>query len=131
MERCKKCNSEDLKIGITHTQSKSTIYPLYCNACGDVSTRYVKKEIAMEYEKQNGILKYVKTKTKIMMEKHNKQIHCEVCDVEGGELHHWAPQYLFNDAEKWPKSYLCRTCHKRWHDLVTPNMNKKEAKTFF
>ena len=54
MEKCKKCNSEDLKIGITHTQSKSTIYPLYCNACGDVSTSYVKKEIAMEYAKQNG-----------------------------------------------------------------------------
>lgn len=48
---------------------------------------------------------------------------CERCgSSEGSEKHHWAPKHLFNDAETWPKSYLCRECHARWHAVVTPNM---------
>jgi hypothetical protein len=47
---------------------------------------------------------------------------CEVCHAEGAEWHHWAPTSIFGDeAEKWPKSALCRACHVRWHQLVTPN----------
>jgi hypothetical protein len=41
------------------------------------------------------------------------------------ELHHWAPQHLFHDADMWPTSLLCRTCHQHWHRTVTPNMNHR------
>ena len=124
MDKCSKCGSQDVKIGITNTQSGSTVYPIYCNQCGDVSNKYIKKQIALEYALTNGPLVYVKTRTSEYIEKKQIEIKCEVCDANEGELHHWAPQYLFNDAEKWPKSYLCRACHRRWHDLVTPNMGK-------
>lgn len=42
---------------------------------------------------------------------------CEVCgSMEGTELHHFAPQHIFKtEAEKWPKSYLCKKCHDEWH----------------
>lgn len=43
----------------------------------------------------------------------------------GTEEHHWAPKHLFHeDADNWPKSYLCKPCHKQWHDIVTPDMIK-------
>lgn len=54
-------------------------------------------------------------------------MRCEVCDVAEGEWHHWAPQAMFPDADKWPMSYLCRPCHKRWHQTVTPGLVKAWA----
>ena len=48
---------------------------------------------------------------------------CERCGEIATEYHHWAPRYLFDDCEEWPTSYLCRSCHRRWHDTVTPNMS--------
>lgn len=125
MDKCLKCESEDLKIGITNTQSGSTIYPVYCNQCGDVSNKYIKKHVAIEYAITNGPLEYVETNTAKWMKEKQRQIKCEVCDINEGELHHWAPQYLFPDADSWPMSYLCRACHRKWHDLVTPNMSNK------
>ena len=125
MDKCKKCGSDHLKIGITNTQSGSTIYPIYCGECGYVSTQYIKKQIAFEYAIKNGPLEYLQTRTAKFMERKQMQIKCEVCDANEGELHHWAPQYLFKDADSWPMSYLCRACHRKWHDLVTPNMSKK------
>lgn len=126
MDKCLKCESEDLKIGITNTQSGSTIYPVYCNQCGDVSNKYIKKHVALEYAITNGPLEYVETNTAKWMKEKQQEIKCEVCDINEGELHHWAPQYLFPDADSWPKSYLCRACHRKWHDLVTPNMSNKK-----
>lgn len=126
MDKCLKCESEDLKIGITNTQSGSTIYPVYCNQCGDVSNKYIKKHVALEYAITNGPLEYVETNTAKWMKEKQQQIKCEVCDINEGELHHWAPQYLFPDADSWPKSYLCLACHRKWHDLVTPNMSNKK-----
>jgi protein-arginine kinase activator protein McsA len=126
VDKCLKCESEDLKIGITNTQSGSTIYPVYCNQCGDVSNKYIKKHVALEYAITNGPLEYVETNTAKWMKEKQQQIKCEVCDINEGELHHWAPQYLFQDADSWPKSYLCRACHRKWHDLVTPNMSNKK-----
>ena len=60
----------------------------------------------------------------------NEVVPCEKCgSEEGSEVHHWAPMHLFEDAEDWPKSYLCRRCHMEWHAKVTPNMSltRKEA----
>lgn len=41
---------------------------------------------------------------------------CAVCKSRNVELHHWAPKQLFgDDAERWPKDYLCIPCHNEWH----------------
>lgn len=49
-------------------------------------------------------------------------VRCARCGHRECELHHWAPQHLFDDSEDWPKDYLCRDCHDLWHKVVTPNM---------
>lgn len=126
MDKCKTCGSDQLKIGITNIASGATVYPIYCAACGEVFSKYVKKRIAQEYARENGPLQYVKTKTEEYIEKKQIQIKCEVCDSNEAELHHWAPQYLFGEeADQWPVGYLCRACHRKWHDLVTPNMSAR------
>jgi hypothetical protein len=45
------------------------------------------------------------------------------------ENHHWAPQSLFPDAHRWPQSWLCRKCHNRWHQLVTPWLIPEKFRT--
>lgn len=48
---------------------------------------------------------------------------CERCgSTNGTEQHHWAPKHLFDDYHYWPTSHLCRSCHMKWHSIVTPNM---------
>src|SRR5690242_11858531 len=46
---------------------------------------------------------------------------CAVCKADGAQEHHWAPWFLFGqEADQWPRSYLCQVCHDRWHSVVTP-----------
>ena len=58
-----------------------------------------------------------------IVENYSEKFVCVVCGKIGAENHHWAPRYLFGDeCDSWPQSDLCRGCHQRWHDLVTPGM---------
>ena len=49
---------------------------------------------------------------------------CRHCGIRGSEEHHWAPKALFrsDEAEKWPKDYLCVPCHKIWHKTINENI---------
>ena len=51
---------------------------------------------------------------------------CARCGEIEAEYHHWAPRHLFADADAWPGDYLCRECHMKWHETVTPNMCEKK-----
>lgn len=60
---------------------------------------------------------------------HRDGTPCERCgSLEGTEYHHWAPSALFDDADNWPTSYLCRDCHNRWHHIVTPGMRRPQTR---
>jgi len=41
------------------------------------------------------------------------------------ESHHIAPYHLFDNPNDWPQIPLCKKHHKEWHDIVTPNMTRK------
>ena len=49
---------------------------------------------------------------------------CARCGGRGAEEHHWAPQAMFGkeEADRWPKDYLCKSCHDQWHRMVTPQL---------
>jgi hypothetical protein len=85
---------------------------LFSDECG-----YRSPFIASKDEVDEGIISY------IPMHASDKPT-CERCGVSGAEYHHWAPKYLFEDTEKWPGSYLCISCHQRWHDIVTPQRKR-------
>ena len=123
MNVCNKCGSDDLRVGITNIVSGATVYPLYCGQCDKVFAKYIKKNIAKEYQDKYGQLKYVKTSTAKYLESEGIVIECEVCGKGEAERHHWAPHFLFgDDAENWPTSLLCRDCHRTWHKAVTPQL---------
>lgn len=63
-----------------------------------------------------------------VMRDYSNEAECARCgSTEGTERHHWAPRHLFDDADRWPMSDLCRSCHMRWHSIVTPNMHQRRA----
>ena len=45
---------------------------------------------------------------------------CAVCGEAGTEDHHFAPRHIFGveEAELWPRSYLCVKHHKEWHNRI-------------
>lgn len=49
---------------------------------------------------------------------------CSVCGERGVSEHHWAPKSIFgkDEAEKWPKDFLCIKHHCEWHSKVTPGV---------
>lgn len=45
---------------------------------------------------------------------------CERCgEIEGVELHHYAPRNTFDDAHRWGTGYLCVPCHHEWHRTMS------------
>jgi RecJ-like exonuclease len=107
-------------------------YAIHCTACdkrGDFISKHDAQQIAAS--------KHM-TLDDIPIDKDNR---CDSCAGEGCnkcstpcercgsyqhiEHHHWAPRHLFDDADAWPTSNLCRECHVEWHQAVTPDMNKK------
>lgn len=87
---------------------------LYVCTCGHRTTHFIPKKLILKL----GI-------DAEEIEPRRSRHRCEVCGADGAENHHWAPFHIFSDeAEKWPKSYLCPTCHKKWHDMVTPGMSQ-------
>lgn len=43
---------------------------------------------------------------------------CARCHSTLTEYHHWAPQAIFQDADDWPGSWLCKACHTLWHTAM-------------
>jgi hypothetical protein len=115
---CKYCGCNSWKVGFYTDAGGNPKYPFVCVACGKRTQRFAKRKAVetsgIEVHRMHPMtLPYV----------------CEVCDSEGAERHHWAPEHLFeSDSEKWPTSYLCPPCHKKWHDIVTPNMVRHNKK---
>src|SRR5437660_11257817 len=45
---------------------------------------------------------------------------CYVCRSEpAAHVHHLAPKHRFsNDADLWPKVFICGGCHTHWHQVM-------------
>ena len=112
---CKKCGQKAWIVGFYTDAAGKPKYPFVCYNCGQRTQHFAKrKAVLMSGEEVHHM--HPKTLPFI----------CEVCNKEGAEQHHWAPWHLFdNEANKWPVSYLCEECHKKWHRIVTPNMSNK------
>lgn len=134
--KCPNCDNTDMHVGWAKTQNGREIYPHYCPDCMVVTTQQASKTEALAYEAEYGNIERVYTATERRVqqglpitprEKHGKP--CEVCKAtENVEVHHWAPAHLFGpECHKWPVGFLCRSCHTKWHQLVTPDMGKRKG----
>lgn len=128
---CPDCGGTEFAVGEARNARGDVIYPYFCRSCEYVFTQYAPKKAALALGELPRV--YTKTERKIAAGTHTPSQSymepCEVCGATGdSELHHWAPYHLFGyECEKWPQSYLCRACHVRWHQTVTPNMGKRDA----
>jgi hypothetical protein len=120
--RCVNCNvnvQAQLVRNIT-TSGISQVFwrcPL-CDRFTDGSARYINHEL---------LKRYVIIDTLPVIKDYSRGLKCCVCGSTGVEYHHWAPKHLFHgEADNWPTAYLCRSCHAKWHKLVTPHMTDKE-----
>lgn len=86
-------------------------FPWYCRQCGKLTN---------VYEPKHDYLIYT------MVVDMTGDFQCERCGKMGAELHHWMPSAIAGrDADRWPKGYLCQSCHAEWHRIVTPNLSQK------
>jgi len=94
--------------------NESIQYRLACRVCGVVSgTHNLPHNQLRQHERDNARIYRWNVQSEART--------CERCGYIGIDLevHHWAPQALFYDAEHWPTSLLCRTCHVRWHQVIS------------
>jgi len=111
---CKKCGwVRHWEVRRCINQGGHETYLFVCSACGQRTQHFISKaEVEAAGLEPEDI------------EPSRPRHKCEVCGTDGAEIHHWAPWFLFGDeANRWPQSFLCPACHKRWHDIVTPNAN--------
>lgn len=122
---CEKCN-RDTRAELVRTLSNSGVSMVYwrCIPCKRPITtkpKYISHDLIrkenIDIEQLPIAISYVGTEV------------CAVCGEPGTEYHHFAPRYLFDDADRWPTAYLCKKHHKEWHDKVTPMMSAKRVNT--
>ena len=112
---CSRCGWHRWELVKQKNRGGSWQYRYMCQGCEYLVPKYVKKAdvIAAGLDPEEVPIAGARHK-------------CEVCNNDGAQLHHWAPWALFGaEADKWPQSYLCPQCHTRWHQIVTPDINKK------
>lgn len=95
-------------------------YPYVCQHC-NARTRL--------FEKKAKAKKVLGADDEIIEMPLREKAPCERCGkLELLEKHHWAPIKLFEDADQWPTSMLCRSCHEEWHSKVTGDLIRKHNK---
>ena len=101
---------------VTHVKGNGAYaFRLECQGCRMVDLRDIGHRLLSPYEMANAEVRRI-----------GEPQACEPCahcgSAAGTELHHWAPRALFEDADEWPLSFLCRKCHMRWHRVMqTPH----------
>lgn len=116
-EECHKCGWHSWELVKQKNRGGTWQYRYMCQNCEYLVPKFVKKS---DIQSSGFDVDTVP----IMGDRHT----CEVCGHNGAQNHHWAPWALFGEeAESWPQSYLCQTCHTRWHQVVTPNINKQKV----
>ena len=110
---CEQCGATQWVITPATNRGGHKIHPLVCDVCGYRSRVCAPKSVVEQHARKNAVeIKYAPPP--------DESKDCEVCGTKGAEQHHWAPGYLFgNEAEKWPKGWLCPSCHARWHRVIS------------
>lgn len=118
---CRKCKqNKNVKLRRQYASNGATQIFWYCTSCDvKAESKFVSKAQALvimsRYEL--GVADIP------LIEDYRSRFTCEVCGESGAEYHHWLPQCFaeqVKDHSAWPASYLCKSCHDIWHELVTP-----------
>jgi DNA-directed RNA polymerase subunit M/transcription elongation factor TFIIS len=113
------CNRFDIEIVGVVCSNDIIQYRPCCIECGYLGNNPISYKYLSQKEKQEARIYRVNPKT--------IEPACERCGSEDDvEVHHWAPQTLFGDADHWPTSVLCKACHVKWHSVMRGARNSKD-----
>ena len=118
---CRRCESDqDHTLARNNTLSGAVQVGLICSSCnGWTVDRRGRLWIPLAEVRQAG---YDPDELPIAITI-SPSVRCARCGARGVEEHHWAPRAIFGpDAERWPKDYLCGSCHTEWNRAVTPSL---------
>lgn len=123
---CYACISETVQsVGRTITASRSEVFSWFCSRCSKIQPakhggHYIGKEELKRFLSSDET-----SLSQIPIHEIKDAPRCERCGERGAELHHWAPKEIFGEeeAELWPKDYLCPTCHRDWHGKINTRRN--------
>jgi len=104
---CKNCGKTQVRP--VKQRVRNGIFQVYleCQVCGEKCSEWLKQK---QYDMDSLTERAPKGEYPL----------CSHCGAVGAELHHYAPQALFEDANHWSVGYLCKRCHKEWHEVMTP-----------
>lgn len=123
---CRNCKSHTHAVlHVALRQNGSTAYVWICSRCNCQNPYNGKLYIPRE-EVEKYLTKEQLDALPLMMPRLENR--CAKCGARDVELHHWAPTAIFgkDEAELWPKDYLCKNCHDKWHLAVTPQLVKEK-----
>lgn len=116
-EPCKACGQIDWEIRKCINGGGHSTYLFVCAHCGTRTQHFVSAKVVRAAGLEPREIRPARPRPA-----------CQVCGQQGAEQHHWAPWALFGaEAAAWPQSYLCRSCHDRWHQLVTPQISAQQG----
>jgi hypothetical protein len=107
------CGCDDAKLEIVRivTSNQHEQFRPQCTSCGHVAQFNLQHRALTAFERESASTLRINSPT--------PSAQCERCGRWGAvEVHHWAPQARFPDAELWPKAQLCRDCHVLWHQVM-------------
>lgn len=112
---CTNCGSESWTIRRLIDSAGRERFPYVCEVCGARTQVFEKRCVAtalVDVDAHDSLTSGVVSDRE----------RCPVCGkVEILQEHHWAPFCVFgNDADRWPKTKLCQSCHSAWHQKMTP-----------
>lgn len=114
---CTRCKDDTRQELICFLLSGMEKFGWRCQKCKLWAGEWVKKVVL---QAEGIVLETVRKETQSRAER------CFVCYAEAAELHHFGPKHIFgvDQAERWPKHWLCLCCHNEWHNKMTPHMSE-------
>lgn len=124
-DRCKKTTTAIFHMKIARNGAESFCWQCSVPGCGAISKNPANRGIWIPKEEVQRFLspEEIEALPRIV---ESPSERCVVCGDRNTEYHHWAPRAMFpnGEAENWPKDWLCKKCHDRWHAIVTPQLVK-------
>lgn len=115
------CDHQAAVFGVQIFRNGKPHIVRWCPSCeAQVNeTPYFKSfEAAGVTRRADGVLVFRENGEEVPVVIDQREGWCKHCGDLGVEEHHYAPRYIFPDADDWGTVPLCVRCHTEWHDRI-------------
>jgi hypothetical protein len=106
---CQCSHDDGIEVVVVIASNGARQYRPRCLSCDQIAVVNLPHELFFSNEPQRATV----------VRDNRDATPCARCgDLNGVELHHWAPRSRFADADHWPTTMLCVECHVKWHQIM-------------